>query len=320
MAGFPCNIFCDKIKTESYRCLICLDVCRSAVTCESGAHLFCRNCLIQSLRCTSSPRCPVCQNPLTAPVPCAFVTAQVSALDVICIHDKCKWKGTCGRLDGHLEADCFHQPIRCSGEGGCGEMFPRGEMTTHQQFACLQSCPNSKLTAEGKDMCNVRLSRDDLIDHLQHHCKLRLTHCPHPSCKVSTMYSKMQAHLEICPYAPVSCPQQCGVQNLSRENLDAHKRDCPNEPVPCVHSHLGCSHVAPRSQIGQHEQDTAVHFVIVSKTIMALQKSHELQFRQMQQMFDHALQEQNSVFNKKLQENTVLFENLLEEQATVLQN
>ena len=91
--GFPTNKFCNKEKSEFYRCLLCFDVCRAPVTCHSGAHLFCFDCLSESLQNHLS--CPVCQEPLVSPVPSAFAAAQVSALEVVCIHDQCKWRGTC---------------------------------------------------------------------------------------------------------------------------------------------------------------------------------------------------------------------------------
>ena len=314
--GFPCNKFCDQSKIEFFQCHICFDVCRTPVTCQSG-HLFCGDCLAESLR--RSRNCPVCQVSLTNPIPSPFVAAQVSSLDILCVHDECKWKGTCGRLDGHLDNDCLREPIKCSGEGGCGEPVPRGEMANHQQFGCLQSCPNSKQKLyrpptlkrpqsgsqwlasrnrleqsvhqfqddghEGlpslhvqpqpmeseQDACNVRLSRNDLTNHLKHECKLRKISCLHPSCEVIVAYVRMPAHLEICPYAPVLCPLQCGAPNLTRNSLDVHKRVCPNEPVRCAHAHLGCSHVAPRGQITQHEQDVAVYFMGLSRAVAEIQ-------------------------------------------------
>ena len=306
--GFPSNVFCNQIKSESYHCLICFEICRSPVTCQSGAHLFCLDCLTESIRRNAS--CPVCREPLTAPLTSAFASAQVSALDVVCVHDKCKWKGTCGRLDGHLDTECSCELIACS-EEACRALVPRGEMATHQQFVCLQNCPNSKPNAEGtngdeQDTCNVRLSRNDLIDHLKYYCKLRPTHCPHPSCKVSTTYNRMSAHLEVCPYAPVSCPLKCGAPNLTRQSFDAHKRDCPNEPVPCVHAPLGCSHVAPRGYISEHEQDIGVHFVALSKAFVQLQQSHEQQIHQLHQMFEEKLQVQMSLL-EKLQAQAAIF-------------
>ena len=299
--GFPISILCNQAKSEYFQCLVCTEICRSPVTCQSGAHLFCHDCLSESLRRNSS--CPACREPLTAPVPSFFAAAQVSALDVVCVHDKCTWKGTCGRLDGHLDNDCLHEPIKCSVEGGCGELVPRGEMATHQQFICLQSCPNSKAKTGGDelDRCNARLSRNDLVDHLKDYCKRRIIHCPHTSCEVTTRYNQMPAHLEVCPYAPVPCPRQCAVGNLMRQNLEAHKNECPNEPVPCVHAPLGCSHVAPRSEIIGHEQDIAIHFSSLRSKVFAEQ----------QQAYQQKMDEMTQVFEQKLQ--------TLEENITKLQ-
>ena len=144
--------------------LVCTEVC--CVTCQSGTHLFFHECLSETFDVIPAVQ-PV-EN-LSSSVPSSFAAAQVSALDVVCVHDKCTWKGTCGRLDGHLDTDCPHEPI--SGEeGSCGELVPRGEMATHQQFVCLQSCPNFKTDRDEQDKCNVRLSRHKLDDHLKDYC------------------------------------------------------------------------------------------------------------------------------------------------------
>ena len=71
-----------------------------------------------------NPKCPVCKEPFTIPLPCPFASARVSALDVVCIHETCEWKGTCGRLDHHLDTECECGPIKCSGEGSCGTAVP----------------------------------------------------------------------------------------------------------------------------------------------------------------------------------------------------
>ena len=324
--GFPVGIFLNQAKSESFHCLVCTDVCRSPVTCRSGAHLFCQDCLTESIR--RNPSCPVCREFLAAPVPSAFATAQVSALDVVCVHEKCKWKGTCGRLDGHLDIECHHEPVKCSGEGNCATLVPRGEMETHQQFACLQSCPNSKpKSGDDQDVCDVRLSRADLVDHVKDHCKLRLVHCPHPSCEVSVRYNRIPAHLETCPYAPVPCPRGCDARDLIRRGLDAHKRDCPNEPVPCVHAPLGCSHVAPRCEIIQHEQDVAVHFsALRSKVFAEQQQAYQQQVAVMECFFVqklHALDNKLGALNEKMEQQTTkmqTFEKATKQQTQALED
>eukprot|EP00731_Ephydatia_muelleri_P025366 Em0017g449a len=177
------------------------------------------------------------------------------------------------RSIGHLDIDC--EPIKCSGDGGCGTLVPRGEMSEHQWSACLQTCPNAKRQADESKLemgtCNVRMSRKDTINHLANECKLRVVHCPHPGCYVSIAYGRLTAHLVTCPHAPVSCPLHCGAPKLTRRSLGAHKTDCPNEPVQCVHAPLGCSYVAARGKIGKHEEDTGLHFLSLSKAFVEAQ-------------------------------------------------
>ena len=333
--GFPVGIFINQARCEDFLCHVCTDVCRSPVTCQSGTHLFCLNCLTESIRI--NPSCPVCRERLAVPVPSAFATAKVSALDIVCVHGKCQWRGTCGRLDGHLDIECLHEPIKCSGEGGCATLVPRGEMATHQQFACPQSCPNE--SGDDQDACDVRLSRADLIDHLKDHCKLRLVNCPHPSCDVSVRYNRIPAHLETCPYAPVPCPRGCDARDLIRRGLDAHKSNCPNEPVPCVHAPLGCSHVAPRCEIIQHEQDVAVHFsALRSKVFAEQQQAYQQQVAEVTEMkiilmqnllaledklgqqaiILKRLEEQSALLSRKQEEQTILLTRKMDEQTNTL--
>eukprot|EP00731_Ephydatia_muelleri_P028848 Em0020g492a len=312
------------IKSEYFQSLVCTEVCRSPVTCKSG-HLFCHGCLSESFRRNSS--CPACWERLTAPVPSAIAAAQVSALDVMCVHNKCKL------VDRNLwsvgRSPRPHEPIKCSGEGGCGELVPRGEMATHQQFVCLQSCPNSKAKAKRpygtrneQDSCDVRLSRHDIVDHLKDYCELRIIHCPHASCEVTTRYNQMAAHLEVCPYAPVPCPRQCAAADLIRPSLEKHKNECPNEPVPCVHAPLGCSHVAPRSEIIGHEQDIAIHFSSLrSKVFAEQQEAYQQKMDEMKQVFQQKLQTleekitKQQIFEEKLKEQNTLLRKLEEQNA-----
>ena len=149
----------------------------------------------------------------------------------MCLHDKCRWTAISIWI-------VLTSLIKCSGDGGCGALLPRGEMSRHQWFDCLQTCPNAMLQADGNELemekCNVRLSRFDLVNHLENDCKLRVVHC------LVKCYGR--PHLEACPHAPVSCPLHCGAPNLTRQSLGEHQTDCPNEPVPCVHAHLRCSY------------------------------------------------------------------------------
>eukprot|EP00731_Ephydatia_muelleri_P020702 Em0013g429a len=231
----------------------------------------------------------------------------------------------CGQLDSHLDTDCLHESVKCP-DNSCIALVPRGEMAMHQQFACLQSCPNSKSHAKRTvdNTCDVRLSRHDFVDHLENHCKLRIIHCPHPHCDVSTMHCRMLAHVEVCPYAPVSCPRKCGAKSLVRQSLDAHRKDCLKEPIACVHAPLGCSHVAPRSEILLHEQDVALHFSIASSKAFAEQQQlYQQQISELKQMFEQKLhilemklEEQMTLFNSRQQKQTELMEKSLEKQAT----
>ena len=70
--------------------------------------------------------------------------------------------------------------------------------------------------------------------------------------------------------------------------------DCPKQPVPCIHAPLGCSHVAPRDQMAQHEQDIGVHFLALSKAFVLQQQQIQDLQENLQLLVDKAKAEEKA--------------------------
>jgi hypothetical protein len=52
-----------------------------------------------------------------------------------------------------------------------------------------------------------------------------------------------QSHQYQCPRLPVSCPNQCGVGSVAREDLPSHLKDsCSTALVLCPFKDSGCKH------------------------------------------------------------------------------
>ncbi|XP_031549449.1 TNF receptor-associated factor 4-like isoform X2 [Actinia tenebrosa] len=95
--------------------------------------------------------------------------------------------------------------------------------------------------------CGRRILRGQITSHMSDHCPRRLTHCQH--CSIQIKYEDMQTHHQSCPAFPLSCPNNCGVAQIPRSEVDRHlSRNCRSNVIPqrglqrhlddYVHKHL----------------------------------------------------------------------------------
>ena len=96
----------------------------------------------------------------------------------------------------------------------------------------------------------------DLKDHLTNDCPRREYKCPH--CQETGEHEeRTTTHLET-----VLCPNDgCGVSN-SHCQLPSHRSTCEYECVPCKY---GCEERLLRKRLREHEEDTPLHLLALSK-------------------------------------------------------
>ena len=95
------------------------------------------------------------------------------------------------------------------------------------------------------------MHRQELPDHLQHSCYLRLVHCEH--CGIEGPFKLISdEHYTTCPKVPLSCPNQCSPADILREDIPGHLEECPLEAVECGFQSLGCRDAIVRKDLESH--------------------------------------------------------------------
>ena len=106
------------------------------------------------------------------------------------------------------------------------------------------------------------------------------TECPCycPCCDMTAEREVISSeHKENCHKFPLTCPNNCGLDNIPRDNMDEHKKVCPLEMIQCEFHDVGC-------EIKYHRIDEECH--VKENMIMHL----------------HLTRLQLSIVNKKLEQ------------------
>lgn len=145
LTGYNIDSFVDQQQAEAFKCNICHDVARDAVSPavngnESCAHLFCEGCLKNWLE--TKRQCPVDRKEVKpGPGPGfhanGFVRLQVRNLQVKCVNLSagCKWAGTVAQWEReHPESSCGYVKVKCA----CGEQVLQCELPQHKLSECAE--------------------------------------------------------------------------------------------------------------------------------------------------------------------------------------
>lgn len=209
-------------------CIICKRPCRARDFCCSGCcgMTCCSSCLENAV--SQKELCPYCkENELfISPWPVKFERRdqEVSGLDVYCINREkgCGWQGRLGSIDDHLaigntDGCQFHEfPCPCN----CDKILQRRHMTAHVR----NKCPNYEIDCQ---YCHFNAKR----------------------------YFINGEHQNICPKFPLTCPNNCEIGTVFREDMENHREQCPLELVQCVYHNVGCTATMLRKDLEQHRND-----------------------------------------------------------------
>ena len=178
----------------------------------------------------------------------------------------------------------------------CGHVFCKSELDQHQlreescpqcfnkDFICyvdkllqreinelLIYCPNKN------DGCSWSGEIARIDDHVKK-CEISCS-----KCKQIVYFSAMKSHLDTecpcyCPYCditaerevissehkekcckfPITCPNDCGVEDIPRDNMDEHKKECPLEIVQCEYL---CGAVIARNEVDWHNKANILYHI-----------------------------------------------------------
>nr|XP_055112765.1 TNF receptor-associated factor 4 isoform X1 [Symphalangus syndactylus] len=300
MPGFDYK-FLEKPKRRLL-CPLCGKPMREPVQVSTCGHRFCDTCL-QEFLSEGVFKCPEDQLPLDYaklphPHPQIYpdpeLEVQVLGLPIRCIHSEegCRWSGPLRHLQGHLNT-CSFNVIPCPNR--CPMKLSRRDLPAHLQHDCPKRrlkcefcgcdfsgeayeshegmCPQESVYCENK--CGARMMRRLLAQHATSECPKRTQPCTY--CTKEFVFDTIQSHQYQCPRLPVSCPNQCGVGTVAREDLPGHLKDsCNTALVLCPFKDSGCKHRCPKLAMARHVEESVKPHLAMMCALVSRQRQ-ELQ-------------------------------------------
>ena len=250
------------------------------------------------LSCCGNHLCQACVGRLRAH-PCPLCNEQFTALldkrrqrfvhqaTVHCPNREngCEWRGELRLLLTHLS------------DRPDGDSPRRTPLCQYERV----SCPN-----EG---CGEQILRINLQEHQTNECLYRRLVCQHCT-KVEATYKELsEVHWLECPDFPVPCPNDCGVEEMRRSEVQSHcDRDCKGQVIRCPFWDVGCSIKRPRKNLPAHTKASDEHH-----SQLLVKKMVEMQSKLVEQdIFIKSL-------NEEIERKTVAMEVQLQERDDAIQ-
>ena len=255
---------------EEAVCPVCLDVAIKPFLVECCGQHFCQQCLT-SARARENV-CPLCrENAPTAVHDKYFERNVIHKVQVKCNEKEngCQWEGLLGELEHHM---------------------------TQCQYV-KEDCPYK---------CGDRVQRRHLEEHKVNQCPERSYDCGH--CEYRGIYREViDQHWALCTSFPLTCPNNCGTENIPRGQLQVHcDIECPLQEMACDFSHAGCKVQVVRQELSQHMSDAAQqHMALMSR---ALLQDKEREIAQLKQQLRDKEQQHNEEMAKIVEEHKVAVE------------
>ncbi|XP_078367870.1 TNF receptor-associated factor 4-like [Oculina patagonica] len=196
-------------------CSICFLAMRKPVQTKCG-HRYCETCLLQVLR--RGNHCPQDRNPI--PKNGGFFADVAWERDILSLRVKCK-----------------------RSERGCDWTEQLRDYEKH-----FRMC---KYEDEVCDACDEVVERRFLQQHNTAECLWRIVQCEY--CQKKFAFFRTEIHRNKCLRFPLDCPQQCGVREIPRQEVETHvKNDCLLTMVACPYEEAGCNFHDKRSTLKAH--------------------------------------------------------------------
>ncbi|KAK0416158.1 hypothetical protein QR680_012320 [Steinernema hermaphroditum] len=216
---------------EVLQCPICSQALRIPMRFACG-HAVCQGCIPQM----KSKKCPKCENEVevsTAQLD-KGLQKSVQMLKVKCsfVANGCDWIGVLKDLQKHVTS-CELRDIVCP--RGCGDFFPKNKAEEHFAMEC---------------------SRKMVI------CE---------DCLKEVSLKGLEVHKKVCPMVLTSCPNQCGLENHSREEVNVHLPTCPRAGSSCPFAEFGCTYMGGRELLQQHLKEEPIrHLSLLCDGVLEL--------------------------------------------------
>ena len=230
---------------QDAQCPVCSLVPREPHQVTCCGHTFCNDCVHAILRGQRS--CPLCKQENFTAFADKRLKRSLYARMVRCsnLRSGCEWEGKLGELDEHLNLQpsldnkldgCQFTEVECN---YCFQPYERRHLNNHQ----LGICPKRRYACE--------------------HCK------EHEAAFEDVTLN----HWLVCPFFPLSCPNNCEAV-IKRQELENHvNHDCSLTLVDCDFNMVGCHVRLPRKDLPTHiSENLHDHVYAQEKMLVDLQK------------------------------------------------
>ena len=265
--GYDCEFVEPPTEAFQTECPVCLQILKEPHLISCCGHKFCRECIERIVKDKNA--CPLCNEPDFTFMRDRGLERSLKELEVWCSYreEGCEWKGKLGELEEHLNRDpspenqlkgCQFVEVECMHK--CGEWFQRRHITTHET----------------------------------QQCKKRPYSCDHCRDYDSTFEDVTEVHYPQCGKYPVSCPNDCDVYKIERQDLESHLKDqCPLALVDCPFHYAGCETHLPRKDMPEHMRENFTHLTLLATFSQTLSIENQRLVKENQELQRRALERED---------------------------
>ena len=195
--------------------------------------------------------CNICHLPCRDPyrsVCCGHAFCKSELEEGGCPWPECRNKDFSTYVDKALEREIKALRSYCPNKkDGCGWIGEIARVDNHLG-GCKISCSK----------CKQIVYFSTMKSHLDTKCP-----CYCPYCDITAEREVINSeHKEKCHKFPLTCPNNCGLDDIPRDNMDEHKKVCPLEIIQCEYS---CGAVITRNEVTEHNRGNFIRHVYTFK-------------------------------------------------------
>ena len=219
----------------------------------------------------------------------------------------------------HHKEECPKLPLPCPNKCEI-KTVPRENMEAHRA-----KCPLEMIRCE----CSLCLQRKFLDKHVDTECPRSKVTCRYCNTIGERHFINRQHQKEECSKFPLSCPNNCKVGTVLRENMEAHRAECPLEMIQCEYYEMGCKDsMARKDEVKHNKEEVENHLSLVKDKLADTEQTvtttkreltnAEKRIRELESSMEHRIQlVENMMFKHVFQWYTTLEERVKSQHTKV---
>ena len=188
----------------------------AGISCNNFLHVFCKECLTESLRVNS--KCPLCRSAKRSCdiISVPYITDFLADYVLKCPNSSlgCNWNDQYKKYIDHSK-NCEYRMVQC-GIAGCNSYIPLKDLKSHEE-----NCGFRIVTCSH---CSLKYKSKDIGQHSEQ------TNCT--KCQEKILVCMLNKHSEVCPEVFVRCTS-CRNEYKRKDMDNHHKNECHYRNVQC---------------------------------------------------------------------------------------